>query len=411
MNNNEISSSGFVFQESHSETKSSFYDINEIETKGYSSLHTATYLGKKVILKSLKPEFKNERFYQDLIRKEFEISRSLDHPNIVKTIDFQNIPNLGDCIVMEYVEGTTLKEFAERHKDAESQSRKAKDVYDKIFNKLLDAMSYFHSKQIIHRDLKPSNILITNNGNNVKIIDFGLSDTDDYVILKQAAGTRKYAAPEQLIPNNIIDCRADIYSLGIILKNNFPKSYRKIADRCAQQDRDMRYSSIDEIKKHIKKKKVSNITILISIILILLFTISFFVTKHYVSNKTYNINEKQILTESTSYIDAQLKVIEEKISKGATSNIEEYNELVTIWHDLTTNDISHWTNRIPNNAPFHNDFITYWNTYLSDKIRGIIVPYTDWTKESFQLIFDNLKPDEEIIADPESSGVFIIKSL
>ena len=411
MNNNEISSSGFVFQESHSETKSSFYDINEIETKGYSSLHTATYLGKKVILKSLKPEFKNERFYQDLIRKEFEISRSLDHPNIVKTIDFQNIPNLGDCIVMEYVEGTTLKEFAERHKDAESQSRKAKDVYDKIFNKLLDAMSYFHSKQIIHRDLKPSNILITNNGNNVKIIDFGLSDTDDYVILKQAAGTRKYAAPEQLIPNNIIDCRADIYSLGIILKNNFPKSYRKIADRCAQQDRDMRYSSIDEIKKHIKKKKVSNITILISIILILLFTISFFVTKHYVSNKTYNINEKQILTESTSYIDAQLKVIEEKISKGATSNIEEYNELVKLWYNLTTSDINKWTEQIPTDTPFHNDFINHWNTYLGDNIKDITVLYTDWMRESFQLIFDNLKPDEEIIADPESSGVFIIKSL
>ncbi len=411
MNSNDISSSGFVFQESHSDDKSSFYDINEIDTKGYSSLYTATYHGKKVILKGLKHEFKNERFYQDLLKKEFEISRSLDHPNIVKTIDFQNIPNLGDCIVMEYVEGTTLKEFAERHKDAESQSRKAKDVYDKILNELLDAMSYFHSKQIIHRDLKPSNILITNNGNNVKIIDFGLSDTDDYVILKQAAGTRRYAAPEQMIPNHTIDCRADIYSLGIILKNNFPKSYRKIADRCAQQDRDMRYSSIDEIKKHIKKKKVSNITILISIILILLFTISFFVTKHYVSNKTYNINEKQILTESTSYIDAQLKVIEETISNGATSNIEEYNELAKIWHDLTTSDINQWINQIPNDTPFHNDFTNHWNTYLGDNINDIIAPYTDWTKESFQLIFDNLKPDEEIIADPEMPWLFTIRAL
>ena len=255
MNNNDISSSGFVFQDCHSETKSSFYDIKEIETKGYSSLHTATYLGKKVILKGLKPEFKNERFYQDLLKKEFEISRSLDHPNIVKTIDFQNIPNLGDCIVMEYIEGLTLTEFIEGHRVIESQSRKAKNVYDKIFNELLDAMMYFHSKQITHRDLKPSNILITNNGNNVKIIDFGLSDADDYLILKQAAGTKKYAAPEQLIPNNPIDCRADIYSLGIILRNNFPKSYRKIADKCAQQDREKRFSSANDIKKELKDRK------------------------------------------------------------------------------------------------------------------------------------------------------------
>ena len=191
MDTNDISSSGFVFQDCHSETKSSFLNIKEIETKGYSSLHTATYLGKKVILKGLKPEFKNERFYQDLLKKEFEISRSLDHPNIVKTIDFQNIPILGDCIVMEYIEGLTLTEFIEGHKVTKSQNRKEKNVYEKIFNELLDAMEYFHSKQIIHRDLKPSNILITNNGNNVKIIDFGLSDADDYVILKQAAGTRK----------------------------------------------------------------------------------------------------------------------------------------------------------------------------------------------------------------------------
>ena len=411
MNNNDISSSGFVFQDCHSETKSSFYDIKEIETKGYSSLHTATYLGKKVILKSLKHEFKNERFYQDLLKKEFEISRSLDHPNIVKTIDFQNIPNLGDCIVMEYIEGLTLTEFIEGHKVIEVQSRKAKNVYDKIFNELLDAMMYFHSKQIIHRDLKPSNILITNNGNNVKIIDFGLSDTDDYVILKQAAGTKKYAAPEQLIPNNPIDCRADIYSLGIILRNNFPKSYRKIADKCAQQDREKRFSSANEIRKALRNRKIKNISIISTIVFVLLFTLSFFVTKHYISNETYNINEKQIIAESSQYIDAQLKIIEEKINEGAVSNIEEYNKLVKLWHNLTTSDINKWVEQIPTDTPFHNDFINHWNTYLGDNIKDITVLYADWMRESFQLIFDNLKPGEEIVADPENPGLFIIRVL
>ncbi len=400
MDINEISSSGFLFQESHPEIRSSFHDIKGIDSKGYSNLHTASYLGKKIILKSLKPEFKNEKFYQDLLKKEFEISYSLDHPNIVKVTDFQAIPDIGDCIIMEYVEGVTLKEFVE--------TRRAKDVYDKIFNELLDAMKYFHSKQIIHRDLKPTNILITNNGNNVKIIDFGLSDTDNYVILKQAAGTRKYAAPEQLIPNNTIDCRADIYSLGIILKNTFPISYRKIADKCAQQNRDKRYPSVDDIKKSIKKKKATNLTILASIILILLFTISFFATKHYVSNQTYNIKEKEILAESSQYIDAHLKIIKETISKGATSDLEEYNKLAKIWHDLTTNDINKWTDQIPKDTPFHNDFISHWNTYLGNNLKDIIVTYTDWAKESFQLIFNNLKSGEEIAADPKNPGLFMI---
>ena len=78
---------------------------------------------------------------------------------------------------------------------------------------------------------------------------------------------------------------------------------------------------------------------------------------------------------------------------------------------LTTSDINKWTEQIPTDTPFHNDFINHWNTYLGDNIKDITVLYTDWMRESFQLIFDNLKPDEEIIADPENPGLFIIKSL
>ena len=411
MDTNEISSSGFVTKEDIIDSNVIISDIKEIDTKGYSSLYTAIYLGKKHILKGLKPEYKNKLFYENLLKKEFEISHPLDHPNIVKTIDFKHIPDLGNCIMMEYIDGITLKDFVESRKVIESQSRKAKEFYDKIFNELLDAMSYFHSKQIIHRDLKPSNILITNNGNNVKIIDFGLSDTDDYLILKQAAGTKKYAAPEQLIPNNPIDCRADIYSLGIILRNNFPKSYRKIADKCAQQDREKRFSSANDIKKELKNRKIKNISIISIIVFVLLFAISFFATKHYTTNGTYNIDEKQIIAESSQYIDVQLKTIEEMISEGAVSNIEEYNELVKLWHNLTTSDINKWVEQIPTDTPFHNDFINHWNTYLGDNIKDITMLYADWMRESFQLIFDNLKTGEEIVADPENPGLFIIRVL
>ena len=408
MNTNEISSSGFVTKDDIIDSNVIISDIKEIETKGYSSLYTAIYLGKKHILKGLKPEYKNKQFYENLLKKEFEISHPLNHPNIVKTIDFKHIPDLGNCIMMEYIDGITLKDFVESHRDTKSQSRRAKNIYDKIFNELLDAMSYFHSKQIIHRDLKPGNIIITNNGNNVKIIDFGLSDADDYLILKQAAGTKKYAAPEQLIPNNPIDCRADIYSLGIILRNNFPKSYRKIADKCAQQDREKRYSSADEIKKALKNKKRKNTNIINLIVFIVFFAISFFVTKHFLSKYTYNIKEKKTLTESTQHIDSQIKFITETINKGAASNINEYNEIIKIWHNLTTSDIHKWTEQIPSDTPFHNDFINHWNTYLEDNIKDIIALYSDWYMKSFQLIYDNLKPGEEIVADPENPSLFII---
>ena len=408
MNNNDFSSSGFVLQENNSEMISSFHSIKEIETKGYSCLYTATKFGKKVILKGLKPEFKKERFYQDLLKKEFEISYFLDHPNIVKIIDFQNISNIGDCIVMEYVEGVTLREFVESQRIEEAQNHRDKRVYEKIFNELLDAMEYFHSKQIIHRDLKPDNILITNNGNNVKIIDFGLSDADDYVILKQAAGTRKYAAPEQLIPNNTIDCRADIYSLGIILKNNFPKSYHKIAEKCAQQDKEKRFSSVGDIRNFIKRKKITKITAAVSLILLLLFALSFAVTKHYISSRTYSLNEKKILTESTQYIDSQIEIIKNKIKEGPTSSLDKYNEVVKIYYELTTLDHKKWLDNIPNDIPFYNDFITHWNTYFGENHKDVIMSYLDWNQESLQLIFDNLKPGENIVVDEEIPVMFRI---
>ena len=408
MDNNDISSSGFVIQENNSEMISSFHSIKEIETKGYSCLYTATQFGKKVILKGLKPEFKKERFYQDLLKKEFEISYFLDHPNIVKIIDFQNILNIGDCIVMEYVEGVTLREFVESQRVGEAQNRRDKRVYEKIFNELLDAMEYFHSKQIIHRDLKPDNILITNNGNNVKIIDFGLSDADDYVILKQAAGTRKYAAPEQLIPNNTIDCRADIYSLGIILKNNFPKSYHKIAEKCAQQDKEKRFSSVGDIRNFIKKKKITKITAAISLILLLLFALSFVVTKHYISSGTYSLNEEKILTESTQYIDSQIEIIKNKIKEGPTSSLDKYNEVVKIYYELTTLDHKKWLDNIPNDIPFYNDFMTHWNTYFGENHKDAIMSYIYWNQESLQLIFNNLKPGENIVVDEEIPVMFRI---
>lgn len=408
MDNNDISSSGFVIQENNSEMTSSFHSIEEIETKGYSCLYTATKFGKKVILKGLKPEFKKERFYQDLLKKEFEISYFLDHPNIVKIIDFQNILNIGDCIVMEYVEGVTLREFIESQQVEEVQNHIDKRVYEKIFNELLDAMEYFHSKQVIHRDLKPDNILITNNGNNVKIIDFGLSDADDYVILKQAAGTRKYAAPEQLIPNNTIDCRADIYSLGIILKNNFPKSYHKIAEKCAQQDKEKRFSSVSEIRNFIKKKKITKITAAATLILLLLFGLSFGITKHYISSETYSLNEEKILTESTQYIDSQIEIIKNKIKEGPTSSLDKYNEVVKIYYELTTLDHKKWLDNIPNDIPFYNDFMTHWNTYFGENHKDAIMSYIQWNQESILLVFDNLKPGENIVADEEIPVMFRI---
>lgn len=239
---------------SSGEITSSFENISdvftayaEIPSGGFNRLYKAKRYGKWFVLKGLKPEFQRKAVYSELLTKEFELGVQMDHPNIAHTFSFETDPVAGPCIVMEYVDGCTLKEFL-----AQSPSRA---VRMKVAKEILSAMSYFHGKQIIHRDLKPDNILITHNGHNVKIIDFGLADTDYHGILKQPAGSDKYAAPEQKSGGVPLDCRADIYAFGVILRQIFPHAYQGVARKCTQPDREKRFGNAEEILQRMERRQ------------------------------------------------------------------------------------------------------------------------------------------------------------
>jgi serine/threonine protein kinase len=120
---------------------------------------------------------------------------------------------------------------------------------------LCEALSYIHSKQTIHRDLKPENILITFIGQHVKLIDFGFSDSSDFQILKSPAGTLNYMAPEQQA-GHPIDERADIYSLGMVLKdicNILPNTgLERIAKKCTRTKPVDRFQSVKDLNAAIQ---------------------------------------------------------------------------------------------------------------------------------------------------------------
>ncbi len=94
---------------------------------------------------------------------------------------------------MEISDGDNLEQLIKKNALSVELARK-------IAGQLMDALEYMHNKQMIHRDLKPSNIMITHNGQNVKLIDFGLSDSDSFCVLKSPAGTSGYIAPGRMLP-------------------------------------------------------------------------------------------------------------------------------------------------------------------------------------------------------------------
>jgi serine/threonine protein kinase len=237
-NSDDISTSGFVPAPDYA-VSSRFSGHSELPSRGYCQLFKAQRNGQWFVLKALQPEYQQDPVYQGMLEKEYDLMMQLNHPSIVRIYSKEKDSVAGVCMVMEFVDGRTLGDFL-----AENPPQ---SVRESVARQILEAIGYCHGKQIIHRDLKPSNILVTYNGNRVKLIDFGLSDSDQYAVLKEPAYTKAYAAPEQLSGGEI-DNRTDLYALGLILKQLFPNRYGGVVRKCLQPKKENRYSSAEEIE-------------------------------------------------------------------------------------------------------------------------------------------------------------------
>ena len=223
-----------------------FTNIEVIRYTEHNILAKAKRYGRWWMLKAIKAEEAKQTIFQQMLRKELEILMQMQHPNIVQVTGMEFVETLGMCIVMEYVDGVQLDEWLNSTRNKENRFRPAEE--------LLKAVEYIHTTGSVHRDLKPSNIMVTRNGENIKLIDFGLADNDHIAILKQPAGTPKYMSPEQAV-NNIPDSRNDIYSLGIILQQILPeKAFKSIIEKCFLPI-EKRYKSVSRLLQDINKQK------------------------------------------------------------------------------------------------------------------------------------------------------------
>jgi serine/threonine-protein kinase len=161
------------------------------------------------------------------LQREARAQASLRHENIVIVHELI-VEGEEMFLVMEYVAGPTLEELLRSRYESRMEWREAVDV----FLKILAALQCVHRHGLVHRDVKPSNVMVA--GDVVKLTDFGiavLADASHLSTLSRDLGTRMYMAPEQFDRHATIDCRADIYSAGLVL-------YRMLAGHPAYPSKD-----------------------------------------------------------------------------------------------------------------------------------------------------------------------------
>ena len=259
--NDDSSASGYL-PDSFEGISQTFTDVEILATSEVNVVAKAKRYGRWWLLKGLRKEVAGEAGYQQRLRKEFEILMQLQHPGVVMAVGLEDVEVLGLCIVMEYVDGVTLKEWLTEKPTRQMRLRVMQDI--------TDAVSYLHTKGIVHRDLKPTNIIVTGNGSHVKLIDFGLADTDSHTILKQPAGTPTYMSPEQM-QTALADGRNDIYSLGIIMQQmELGWRYHYIIKRCLRPI-EHRYQQMGDLQQAIRStnSRIRNIAVWLGVLLIM----------------------------------------------------------------------------------------------------------------------------------------------
>lgn len=259
--NDDSSASGYL-SDSFEGISQTFTDVEILATSEVNVVAKAKRYGRWWLLKGLREEVAGEAGYQQRLRKEFEILMQLQHPGVVMAVGLEDVEVLGLCIVMEYVDGVTLKEWLTEKPTRQMRLR--------VMQEITDAVSYLHTKGIVHRDLKPANIIVTGNGSHVKLIDFGLADTDSHTILKQPAGTPTYMSPEQM-QTAVADGRNDIYSLGIIMQQmELGWRYHYIINRCLKPI-EQRYQQMGDLQQAIRStnSRIRNVAVWLGALLIM----------------------------------------------------------------------------------------------------------------------------------------------
>jgi len=196
-----------------------------------------TSIGRKVAIKSLRPELALNEEIRKRFKNEAKVMAKLQHPNIVGLYDYHEDES-GLYLIMEYVEGV---ELAEKIKSLNEPMDI--DEAKGVMLQILKAFAYAHENGIVHRDVKPANVLISTTGK-VKVLDFGIAKivgNEQFNLTKDGSnvGTAYYMSPEQ-VQGKTLDKRSDIYSLGVAF-------YEMLAGFCPYRSLNSEYEIYNKI--------------------------------------------------------------------------------------------------------------------------------------------------------------------
>ena len=221
-----------------------YTDVELVRVTSHAKLYRMRKAGRLFIAKTANGD---DARSLELLKREYELTLGLSHPNIIHVYTYEADTPIGAAIMMEYVDGCTLTEYLAEHPDKAARER--------IFEQLLAATEYLHKAGVLHNDLKPDNILIAHTNHDVRLIDFGFADDDSHYMDRMLGGTQGYASPE-LSSATGIDSRSDVYALGRIMRQLFPDSYRRIIRRCVHADVKRRYLHVEHLARAWKRRKL-----------------------------------------------------------------------------------------------------------------------------------------------------------
>lgn len=206
--------------------------LHLLEARRMNVFYRLTRHGRRFFVKGINREYPDSAKAQSLLRKEYDLGMRLDHRGVVRFLSLEDVPGVGEAIIMEWVDGMTLREWMRTEPSAKRRVRMATEI--------IDALCYLAQKGVAHRDLKPDNIMVRSGEETPCLIDFGHGDSEDFVTHKLAAGTERFGAPEQH-EHRQSDSAADVYALGKILEFlRLPKVYRPLIKSCLRDDSSLR---------------------------------------------------------------------------------------------------------------------------------------------------------------------------